>query len=55
MDVSTLLADPAALRLDAFVSNDNSITLRVDSVQHQSACQRAVHNQIVYTATMFGE
>jgi transposase len=38
MNVSTLLADPTAVHLDAFVSGDNSITLRIHSIQEQSIC-----------------
>jgi transposase len=38
MDVSTLLADPTAIHLDTFVSGENSITLRVHSIQEQSVC-----------------
>ena len=38
MQVSTLLANPDAVRLEAFVSEENSIVLRVRVVQKQSKC-----------------
>lgn len=38
MDVSTLLADPTAIRLETLVSNNNFITLRVYSIQKYAPC-----------------
>ena len=38
MQVSTLLADPAAIRLEAFVSEESLIVLRVRVVQKQPKC-----------------
>jgi transposase len=43
MDVSTLLADPAAIELEHFVSQPNSINLVVHSVQSQPSCPRCGH------------
>ncbi len=38
MEVSTLLADPDAIRLDAFISHDAAVTLRVYCHQPRSRC-----------------
>lgn len=38
MEVSTLLADPSAISLEAFVSENNLIVLRVRSVLGQATC-----------------
>lgn len=38
MQVSTLLADPAAVRLESFISEESLIVLRVRVVQKQSRC-----------------
>lgn len=38
MDAQTLLADPAAVRLDAVVSHSDAICLRVFAVQSRAAC-----------------
>lgn len=38
MDITTLLADPAAINLDLLVSEPNSITLVVCSVQASPRC-----------------
>ncbi len=38
MEVSTLLADPAAIRLEAFVSHVGAMTLRVYCKQQRAAC-----------------
>jgi transposase len=38
MSHPTLLADPSAIEIDAFVSNDDSITIRVHSTQPSATC-----------------
>ena len=38
MDVSTLLADPSAISLEAFVSSQNLIIVRVHAVQKTVCC-----------------
>ena len=38
MDLTTLLADPAAISLVAFVSHENAITIVVHASQTKSAC-----------------
>lgn len=38
MTVTNLLADPAAIEIDAFVSNTDSITIRVHSIQPVAFC-----------------
>src|SRR5687768_9153531 len=38
MDSTTLLADPAAIKLEAFISGDKSIAIVVRANQTQSAC-----------------
>ncbi|MGT4666056.1 transposase family protein, partial [Enterococcus hirae] len=38
MNQPTLLADPSAIELDAFVSNADSITVRVHSTQPKADC-----------------
>src|SRR4051812_23495217 len=40
MDITTLLADPAAINLDLLVSNANSITLVVRTVQLHPCCPK---------------
>lgn len=40
MDATTLLADPAAIRLECFVSEANSITLLIHSVQEFPLCPK---------------
>ncbi len=38
MNQTTLLADPSAIKIDAFVSNEDSITIRVHSTQPKAFC-----------------
>ena len=40
MDTSTLLADPAAVRLECFVSETNSITLVIHAIQKAPSCPK---------------
>ncbi len=40
MNQTTLLADPSAIEIDEFVSNDDSITIRVHSRQPKADCPR---------------
>lgn len=40
MDTTTLLADPAAIRLECFVSETNSITLVIHTVQKEPCCPK---------------
>ncbi|MCA1628337.1 MAG: transposase family protein, partial [Acidobacteria bacterium] len=40
MDVTTLLADPAAIHLECFVSEPNSITLVIHTIQQQPSCPK---------------
>lgn len=53
MNEKTLIADPAAIELDAFVSNDDSITIIVHSVQKDARCplcempSRSLHSHYI--------
>jgi len=40
MDATTLLADPAAIHLECFVSETNSITLVIHSIQQFPCCPK---------------
>lgn len=57
MQVSTLLADPAAVRLEAFVSEESLIVLRVRVIQKQSKCplcqidSRSLHSHYIRSIT----
>ena len=41
MDITTLLADPAAINLDLLISESNSITLVVRTVQPHPCCPKS--------------
>lgn len=48
MDATTLLADPAAIHLECFVSETNSITLVIHSIQQFPCCPKCSSHSKLY-------